>query len=149
MYVRKNERNGLEGAPVTDPSTPRGFHETSRWTRRRGWERAINVSANCRFAFSFVGSLVRSLRPPTNNRRRAGCSTVLRASPPPSSLFPREFSSSSFWRRCRRRSSSFPLVRSEAMSVVSEVVVAAGDVSNTRHSNILCFDDFGSAPLHH
>ena len=33
------------------------------------------------------------------------------------------------------------------MSVVAEVVVAVGDVSNTRHSSILRIDDFEGAPL--
>ena len=40
-----------------------------------------------------------------------------------------------------------PVLRPKQRFGVSEVVVAVGDFSNTRHSNILRIDDFGTAPL--
>ena len=43
-----------------------------------------------------------------------------------------------------------PVLRPKQRFGVSEVVVAVGDFySNTRHSNILRIDDFGTAPLGH
>ena len=117
---------------------------------------AINVSANCRFAFSFV-------RPPRSSRflpriiagerllLQVYVCTVLRASPPPRPPPLRSSSSrGNFLLPPFPPLVVFPVtpVRpSKAMCAVSEVAVAVGDVSNTRHSNIPCMDDFGIAPL--
>ena len=115
---------------------------------------AINVSANCRFAFSFV-------RPPRSSRFLpriiAGERLLLQVYVPyfapllgPSPPLRSSSSRGNFLLPPFPPLVVFPVtpVRpSKAMCAVSEVAVAVGDVSNTRHSNIPCMDDYGIAPL--
>ena len=88
----------------------------------------------------------RSSSPPTNNRRRVGfTSSVPYFAPLLSSSRGNFLPLPPFGGGVVRPVS--PVLRPKQRFEVAEVVVAVGDFSNTRHSNILRIDDFGTAPL--